>query len=264
MDWRRAGVIGSLLCGLSVAQAATEVELLESFPAGGDIVVAPNSNVYLRARYSVDSPQHIWLRPYFRGKPARAGSGTSPEYAGSGELLGWFFLMQDGAEVDEIRATAGDGSLARTPLVASWPLHVVARSGAPATAAEPPWVATLQAQREAADRAAAAAHVERPLTRGERTLVGGFMLGVPVLGLFGLLAPCWGLWRWRGRWRLAAAVPAVVMGYVVARIVVDGARDPTSHNLWPFEILMAGGCSSALMIVLFIARALIKPARAVR
>jgi hypothetical protein len=34
---------------------------------------------------------------------------------------------------------------------------------------------------------------------------------------------------------LAAAVPAAVM----ARVVVDTARDPTSHNLWPFEVVIA-------------------------
>ena len=31
------------------------------------------------------------------------------------------------------------------------------------------------------------------------------------------------------------AVPAAVM----ARVVVDGMRDPTSHNLWPFDIVIA-------------------------
>jgi hypothetical protein len=34
---------------------------------------------------------------------------------------------------------------------------------------------------------------------------------------------------------LAAAVPAAVM----ARVVVDTMRDPTSHNLWPFELVIA-------------------------
>jgi len=34
---------------------------------------------------------------------------------------------------------------------------------------------------------------------------------------------------------LAAAVPAAVM----ARVVVDTTRDPTSHNLWPFELVIA-------------------------
>jgi hypothetical protein len=41
-----------------------------------------------------------------------------------------------------------------------------------------------------------------------------------------------------GRTVLAAggAVPAAVM----ARVLVDTLRDPTSHNLWPFEVVLAG------------------------
>jgi hypothetical protein len=35
---------------------------------------------------------------------------------------------------------------------------------------------------------------------------------------------------------MALVAPAVVM----ARVVVDTARDPTSHNLWPLEVVIAG------------------------
>jgi hypothetical protein len=35
---------------------------------------------------------------------------------------------------------------------------------------------------------------------------------------------------------VGAAIPAAVM----VRVVVDTATDPTSHNLWPFEIVLAG------------------------
>ena len=35
---------------------------------------------------------------------------------------------------------------------------------------------------------------------------------------------------------IGATIPAVVM----ARVVVDTATDPTSHNLWPFEIILSG------------------------
>jgi hypothetical protein len=34
---------------------------------------------------------------------------------------------------------------------------------------------------------------------------------------------------------LAAAIPVTVM----ARVVVDTTRDPTAHNLWPFELVIA-------------------------
>lgn len=44
-----------------------------------------------------------------------------------------------------------------------------------------------------------------------------------------------------------------MMAVVVLRIVVDGFRDPTSHNLFPFEILLAGSASTAVMTVLYFA-----------
>ena len=42
--------------------------------------------------------------------------------------------------------------------------------------------------------------------------------------------------RWRGAWRVAAAVPALALAGVVSRVALDVRRDPTSHNLWPLEI----------------------------
>ncbi len=40
---------------------------------------------------------------------------------------------------------------------------------------------------------------------------------------------------WRSLVVPAVAVPAVVL----ARVVADGFADPTSHNLWPFEVVIA-------------------------
>jgi len=71
----------------------------------------------------------------------------------------------------------------------------------------------------------------------------------------------WGLWRWRGGWRLFAAVPAAVMAFVVLRIVIDTTRDPTSHNLWPFEIVMWGGFSCGCMLLLGLAHKLLAAKR---
>ncbi len=50
-----------------------------------------------------------------------------------------------------------------------------------------------------------------------------------------------------GRAVLAAggAVPCAVM----ARVLVDAVKDPTSHNLWPFEIVLAAGFSFAVASV---------------
>jgi len=76
------------------------------------------------------------------------------------------------------------------------------------------------------------------------------MLLMLAIGVIGFAAPAWGIWHWRGGWRVAAAIPAAIMAFVVLRIVWDGFLDPTSHNLWPFEILMAGAGSAIFMAFL--------------
>ncbi len=97
---------------------------------------------------------------------------------------------------------------------------------------------------------------------GGDILFGGFMLGMLALGMVALVAPAWGVWRWRGGWRIAAAIPAAVMALVVLRIVLGTVFDPTSHNLWPFEIVMWGGLSCIWMLVAAIARRLSRAGRA--
>jgi len=61
---------------------------------------------------------------------------------------------------------------------------------------------------------------------------------------------------WGATWILGLAAPIVVM----ARVLVDGVRDPTSHNLWPLEMIIAvivgGGCAllGAILGTAFITR----------
>jgi hypothetical protein len=40
-------------------------------------------------------------------------------------------------------------------------------------------------------------------------------------------------------WRATGMVGASVVMVVMARVLVDGMRDPTSHNLWPLEVIIA-------------------------
>ena len=84
------------------------------------------------------------------------------------------------------------------------------------------------------------------------------MLSMLALLVAGVALPAWAWWKWRGGWRLAAALPVAMMVFVVARIVIDTAKDPTSHNLWPFEILMFGAASVAAVVLLALARRLLR------
>lgn len=60
--------------------------------------------------------------------------------------------------------------------------------------------------------------------------------------------------RWSGAWRLLAVV--VVLGALswAAKIVVDVRRDPTSHNLWPFEAVGVAGLALLVLGALAFAR----------
>jgi len=60
--------------------------------------------------------------------------------------------------------------------------------------------------------------------------------------------------RWRGGWRIAAVLPLLGLLFVLARIVFDTQRDPTSHNLWPLEIVFATVIALAALGLLHIAR----------
>ena len=49
--------------------------------------------------------------------------------------------------------------------------------------------------------------------------------------------------RWQKIWRILALLPGIAVIVVILNIVFGVWRDPTSHNLWPFEIILwsAGG-----------------------
>lgn len=245
-----------LLLGIMTARdahAGTRVRVLETWPRGEHVVLARNQNFYLRIAYDADTPVSIWAQPYFQGKPAHAGSNPALPQVGHGEALGWFFLMQPGDAVDEVRIAAGDGSPEHTPVIAVVHVDLSGGSAAPDAHAEPEWVATMRAQAVEAQRSASKAAMNAPIRPADIAFFGGFMMLVYALGAFAFVAPAWALWRWRGGWRIAAAVPALAMACVVLRIVIDTGHDPTSHNLWPFEILMWGVPCAMAMIALTIA-----------
>lgn len=248
--------LSAWLAGIGSARADTTVRVVETWPAGDVVTLAPNQNFYLRLAYDTDVPVQIWARPYFRGKEANAGSNPSQTYTGSGETFGWFFLMEAGDQVDEIRISAGDGGTRTTPVVATVRVHVTGGATAAAKGSEPAWIGEMTQRAEAAQRKAYETRKDTPTSAGDMVFFSGFMLVMLTLGVFGFVAPAWGVWRWRGGWRLAAAVPAAAMVFVVLRIAFGTLFDPTSHNLWPFEILQMGGLSVVAMGALLVARKL--------
>jgi hypothetical protein len=219
-------------------------------------MLGKNQTFYVHIGYTTDEPVKIWARPFFQGQEVAAGSNPSRSHTGSGETLGWFFLMEPGEQVDEIRIRAGDGTESGTRLIATHPVRISGSDRPAASTSEPDWLASLSEREERLQREDFEKRASTPLTAGETVFFGGFMLAVAALGIGGVAAPIWAMRRWRGGWRVAAAVPVVMTGFVVLRIIVDTAGDPTSHNLWPFEILQIGVLSLVVIAVLLAARKL--------
>ncbi len=224
------------------ADPPAQVRVVDSWPRGDNIALGRNGHFYLRLGYRTNHPVGIWVRGYAHGEPAAVGTSPSLRYDGEGTMLAWLFLLEPGAEVDEIRITAGDGSLRGTPVVATLPVHLSDAGGSNGVDAlpRPAWVDDGLAHQQAAQHEAARQAQTASGDGGGAALVGGLLVLMLVATVGGLGLPIWACWRWRGGWRLAAALPAAVVAFVVLRIVVDVAHDPTSHNLWPFELVLAG------------------------
>lgn len=252
----------AVLTWAGCASAATRVQVLDTFPSGATVTLGRNQLFYLHLHYETDHPVRIWVTPYFQGRKVYAGSNPSVVYpSGSGDALGWFNLINPGEQVDEVQITAGDGTIGGTPVVATWPVRVTGGDEAAAGKDRPAWVTRLLARDAAAKRAAYEKYMNRPIGAGKILLLNGLMLAVWVLNVLGVAAPAWGLWRWRGGWRIAAAIPAAMMAFFLLRLVMDMAHDPTSHNLWPLEILRASLLSGAVMAAVLIARRFTKVGR---
>lgn len=69
--------------------------------------------------------------------------------------------------------------------------------------------------------------------------------GLVAVGVVAMLMRAFGTGRFMNIWLLvAASVPLAV----AVRVIIDTARDATSHNLWPLELLIAAslGLSASL------------------
>jgi hypothetical protein len=208
----------------------------------------------VRIEYSTDEPVSLWARPFLNGKEVeRAMSNASSAYLGSGEALGWFELIDAGA-VDEIRIKAGGGKPYREWVLASQPVQLRWTQASAAPEPRAAWVDELIAAEAARMHEDAQRRANEPVSVGGAALVSGFMLFMLVLLVAGIGIPLWSVWKWRGGWKIAAAIPAAVIAFAVLRILVDTARDPTSHNLWPFEIIIFGAVAVGIIGVLKIAR----------
>lgn len=60
----------------------------------------------------------------------------------------------------------------------------------------------------------------------------------------------------REEWRLLAWVPVIPLALWAPFIAWSVTRDPTSHNLWPFELVAWAGLSGVLFLAVLLGRRL--------
>lgn len=248
-----------LVLAAAPARADVRVDVIGTAPEGY-ASLAKDEMYYVRLRYATDTRIRLWARPYAGGTEVSAKSNPSPPYEGSGEAIGWFAFMGP-VQVDEVRIIAGGGSPYKEWQVASYSVGITCCTARTAAHGRPEWVDRLIDEGDLAAGREAERLRNQPPTQADRTFDTFFpvvLLGMLALGLLGLVWPVWGVWKWRGGWRAAAALPAGLSLFIVLGIVVGTAIDPTSHNLWPLELLMSGGVSVAAMIVLTLARVIVR------
>ena len=68
----------------------------------------------------------------------------------------------------------------------------------------------------------------------------------------------WMIRRTQGWWRVAAALPLFSLLVLGAKLAFDLARNSTSHNLWPFEFLIASIIGITFSFIVRAAQALVR------
>lgn len=249
-----AWLAAALLCGLAVgAQASTRVRVIDTWPAGTPVQLAAGQSFYLRLAYDSDEPLQLTIRPLWRGAPAEVGVSLSRAYQGRGEALQSFFFLRPNARVDEIRIVVDDGARAAKPQELVWHGEVI--GGARAAAQAPPaWLNDLLAQ-ERLQRQQEHAQRRPPRPPARETLQDmGLTLALASALAAGLALPLWGLWSWRGAWRLAAALPAAAMVFMLLKVLTDATSGTHARARWPFEITLTGWLCAVAMAALWLLR----------
>lgn len=68
----------------------------------------------------------------------------------------------------------------------------------------------------------------------------------------------WAIRVWQGMWRWLAAAPLILVGADLVLILASTAIDPTSHNLWPLELLFIAAVGLPVVGLLWLVRVVAK------
>ena len=238
--WGRALFLACVLAG-GAAHAEVRLQVLESFTAA-PATLGHWEPYYLRIGYVSDQPIRVRVEPRLGDAAVPGMNGGSPvNAAGSGEAFYWI-AYTDRVRVDRLVVYAQDEKWQGRLAQVEWPVDL-AWSGDKAQAARTPpeWVQRLKGERAARDRIEYEARMSEPAGWGWSLGLFAAAWSIPVYFILqGFL-----LWRWRGGWRIAAAIPAVPMtGFLLHAIFAFVA----GSNLFPLFLIFL--CPPALLYLL--------------
>ena len=252
MGWRESGcaaILGLLLYGAAASawSQAPVVSVLNTHPAP-DANLTGRDSFYLQYRIETNEKVRVGIEAYARGAKLPIGnSGQNHFEAGTHSGTAFFFVSQkEPVQVDEIRLPIWRETThwQQPPdWVASVPVALLHLPGTPRSQAPLPdwvnaWIKDREMQRQAAGQAAQAKAAAEE-TWVENLLLRAFLIVIVfVLPLAALVLPVWAVWTWERPWKTHALIVCAVFLVKVGTVVWDVARDPTSHNLWPLEMMM--------------------------
>ena len=237
--------LGIALCAVLAAPGAgradTSLRIVASDPPS-PAVLGRWEHFALRIEYASSEPIIIAAKPSFEARPVPAiNGGEAHRAAGQGEVLLWV-TYYDAQRIDAVTVTArtATGAVAAQ---ASLPL-ALAWSGQPVQARpRAEWVERMKAEGERQAKAANEAAMNSPLMQMMGVVVMGMIFTIPGYFLLqGLL-----VWRLRGAWRKAAAVPLWPMGAIVAYTAYAFAD---GSNLFPVVLIFTAPLAFAYLAIL--------------
>lgn len=244
---RAVAMLGLLAAAAPALAQAPVIEVVNSHPAI-DANLTGRDSFYLQYRIETQEPVRVGVEAYARGVKLPVGnSGQNRFAAGAHTGTAFFFLQQkEPAQVDEIRLPIWRETThwQQPPdWVASVPVALLHLPSSPRSQAPlPDWVNAWNKEREMQRQAAMQAAQAKAAAEEswvENLLLRAFLIVIVfVLPLAALVLPVWAMWTWERPYKRHAQIVCAVFLVKVGTVVWDVARDPTSHNLWPLEMMM--------------------------
>lgn len=230
-----------LLLVPALACAQVSVRVMETDPVS-PATLGHWEQYYLRIAYETDRPVRVRAEAYSAGKPVPSTNSGSPRYGtGAGEALFWIAYTKP-ARVDRIVVSAEDEKTQKP--VAQAELAVNLTWTGQKTAAQrpkPEWAVRLQAERDRLQKEAMREYANRPQPWWEPVLFMAAMWSIPLYFIVQVVL----LARWRGGWRIAAAVPAVPMLLILGHAILALFA---GSNIFPIFLVFT--CLPALVYLL--------------